>query len=97
MIGNIGPRDQLAGPGLRLAADVTKSHIVVFFIKSLHHSPASSGNCCLPPPLSSTRIGTSSEGLVMGGHSVHFREESKSGLARTQRMLFVQCPEQTLT
>jgi hypothetical protein len=37
----------------------------------------------------------SSEGLMMGGHSVHLLEES--GLAQDRGMPFVQCPEQTLT
>jgi hypothetical protein len=37
----------------------------------------------------------SSEGLVMGGHSVHLREESD--LAQDRRMPSVQCPEPTLT
>jgi hypothetical protein len=39
----------------------------------------------------------SSEGLVMGGHSVHLRGVSESGLARNRRMPFVQCSEQMLT
>jgi hypothetical protein len=46
-------------------------------------------------PRSSSRMDFSSEDLVIGGHSVHLREES--GLARDRRMLSVQCPEQTLT
>ena len=76
---------------------LTKSYVVVFFIKS--------------PPLltcfvqslialhfrSSTRVDFSSEleRLMMGGHFLHLQEES--GLDR--RMLFVECPipEQTLT
>jgi hypothetical protein len=44
---------------------------------------------------SSTAMDFSSEGLVMGRHSVHLWEEP--GLARDRRMLFVQCHEQTLT
>jgi hypothetical protein len=52
--------------------------------RPLHLSLDSSGR-------SLTRMDFSSEGLVMGGHSVHFQEES--GLARDQRMPFAWWPE----
>ena len=74
---------------------LTKSHIVVFCIKSLHYSLVSSSHYRLPPPgprLGLIDIDISSEGLVMDGHLVHLWEGFY--LARVRpRMPLVKSPD----